>query len=175
MPPAFFLPVEEQIRSVIRHYRHEPRGPHCWPAADHRRALARRRGHAQAHGPGTAGLAARARSRQRGVAAPARPAAAPPVRAARRTLRSQPTPAVRRDGRGPGHGTQRRPNRQRRPSPSGGAGRTAAAACRRTCPASPGITSCPRPSASVRAAARCASTSARTRANSSTTGRRRCS
>ena len=47
----------------------------------------------------------------------------------------------------------RRPSRRRRRRPSGGAGPMAAAACRTTCPASPGITSCPRPSASARAAA----------------------
>ena len=66
-----------------------------------------------------------------------------------------------------------RPSRPRQPSPSVDASRMAAAACRRTFPASPGITSCPKPSASVRVVGRAASTSAWTRANSSTTGRRR--
>ena len=47
-PPAFFLPAEEQIRSAMRHYWHEPRGLRCWPTADHRRAIARRHRHAQA-------------------------------------------------------------------------------------------------------------------------------
>jgi hypothetical protein len=69
----------------------------------------------------------------------------------------------------------RRPSRRRRPSPSGGADRTAADACRTTCPASPGTTSCPRPSASVRPAVRRASISDRTGANNSIIGRRRSS
>ena len=59
--------------------------------------------------------------------------------------------------------------------PSAGRGRMAAAACRPTCPARSGTTTCPRPSACARAAASAASTSASTAANNWITGRRRCS
>ena len=62
---------------------------------------------------------------------------------------------------------RRRPNRRHRARPSGGAGRMAAAVCRRTYPASPGTTSCARPSAPVRLAARPASISGPTGANNS--------
>jgi len=69
---------------------------------------------------------------------------------------------------------RRPPNHQLRANRSGGAGRTVVVACRRTCPANPGITNYPRPSASVRTAERSASTSAPTGASNSITGRHHC-
>src|SRR5262249_6126615 len=104
---ARFFPARYRTITVCdASYGYETHGPRCRsPYTDRRRAIARRRGHAQAHGPGAAVLTARAQSRQRGAEAPARPAAAPPVRAARRTQRPQPAPVVRGDGRRPGHST----------------------------------------------------------------------
>ena len=69
---------------------------------------------------------------------------------------------------------QHQPQRPRRRSPSGVAGPMAAVVCRTTCPISPSITNCRRPSGCARAVASCASTSVPIRVNNSTTGRRRC-
>ena len=152
-PPAFFLRSREQIRSVIRHISmsrgnslllacHRPPPStcpttwprssawswNCWPRYTSNGMTTRLRHRID--------LLLRRLYGPRGDAStPTNPCCS----------RSWPQATTR----------QGRPNRARRRNPSGVAGPTAAAACRRTCPASPGITSCPRPNASARAAARC--------------------
>ncbi len=110
---------------------HEPHPSRCRAAAN-RRAIAGRSGHAQEHDSRTARIHAPAlRPRPSGDAASTGTAAASAVRAARRTLQPQSTPALPRPSGGCARG--RVPRRPARRSPSGSAGRMVAAVCRRIC------------------------------------------
>ena len=151
----------------------EPPAPPADPDRRHRRAIARRRRHAQGHGPGTAGhvheqgrdnealrhrldlLLRRLYGRRDERFNPGQLLLFAEMAAGPETA---PPTAASTEAQAPAR-----------------AGRTAAGVCRTTCPASPGITSCPKPSALCPGCGQVASISARTRANNSTTGRRRCS